>query len=168
MVDVPATISASGRRERYFHESEGRARTAARQEQERVESHTKASLGLSDDQKLIAAKAFAMLPPGRSLLDAIELAAAQWNADDRGHPVTQVVKEFLAARFAENVSSKHLADLRSKLTRFEKQFGTRGLHSIERQEIRGWLDNLQTDEGAPRVSQSRTTGSVRHPSVRFP
>lgn len=149
LVDVPATISASGRRERYYYETEARARTAAKHEQERVESHTKAALGLSDDQKVIAAKAFGMLPPGRSLLDAIELAAARWNADDRGRTVVMVVKELLAARRGENVSSKHLADLRSKLARFEKSFGARALHSIERQEIRGWLDTLQTDEGVP-------------------
>ena len=57
-------------------------------------------------------------------------------------PIETAIEEFLTIREAEGKSRVHLADLRQRLNRFARAFGSRLAASISTKELDGWLHGL--------------------------
>ena len=75
---------------------------------------------------------------GISLKDAVEHFLAHVESLNHSATIETAVEEFLSIREAEGKSRVHLADLRQRLNRFAREFGSRLAASIPTKET-GWL-----------------------------
>lgn len=92
----------------------------------------------AEDRRAIASAREA----GISLKDAIEHYLAHVESLNHSAPIETAVEELLTIREAEGKSRVHLADLRQRLNRFARAFGSRLAASISTKELDGWLHGL--------------------------
>ena len=79
---------------------------------------------------------------GFSLKDAVEHYATHLESLNHSASIETAIEEFLAIREAEGNAKAHLIDLRRRLNRFAREFGTRLAASISTKELDGWLHGL--------------------------
>ncbi len=79
---------------------------------------------------------------GLSLKDAVEHYATHLETLNHSATIETAIEEFLAIREAEGKAKAHLIDLRHRLNRFAREFGSRLSASISTKELDGWLHGL--------------------------
>ena len=79
---------------------------------------------------------------GFSLKDAVEHYATHLESLNHSASIETAIEEFLAIREAEGNAKAHLIDLRRRLNRFAREFGTRLAASMSTKELDGWLHGL--------------------------
>lgn len=113
-VEIPRTISTSGRRERHFFATRDKARDYA---EELAEKHRKVGanmLTITPSLAEMATKAAEVLAPtGMTLLEAANACRARWDATRQSKPLGEAVAAFLTSR--ENLRESTLKSYRYSL-----------------------------------------------------
>ena len=144
-----------GFRERQFS-SEGEAQGAFELALVQYQNHGIGAGSFSgrDRAEAIVARDLAA-PFGISLSEAVKFYAAHHINILESKPVSDVVAELLKAKKQDGLSFRYLKDLRNRLERFERSFGTRKISELRLDEIESWLRGLGV---AP---QTRNTFAMR-------
>jgi integrase len=95
-------------------------------------------------------------PFGATLRDATQFYLPHLQATTRSSTVKDTVEEMLKIQKAAGASSRHLANLRSRLRQFSSAFGEKHIAHITVQEIDDWL----------LTSHNRKTGKPLSPTTR--
>jgi integrase len=82
------------------------------------------------------------MPYGVSILDAVRDYVARVELVSTSETVNKAVAECLAAKKADGLRPRTLADLRARLKRFQDAFGERTLADISAGELDAWLRSL--------------------------
>ncbi len=116
---------------------------AAKQEIEAQNAGTRAASTIGDkERRALLDGAESLKPYGKSVADAVAFYLAHLKASVKSSTVEQTIASLLAAKVSANKSPRHLSDLRSRLGRFSKDFGSRPIGSISHEEIDPWLAGL--------------------------
>jgi integrase len=116
---------------------------AAKQEIEAQNAGTRAASTIGDkERRALLDGAESLKPYGKSVADAVAFYLAHLKASVKSCTVEQTIASLLAAKVSANKSPRHLSDLRSRLGRFSKDFGSRPIGSISHEEIDPWLAGL--------------------------
>jgi integrase len=109
-----------------------------------LQNQGRAAMGLKDAQRVDAVKAIEILAPfGASLVDAARVFEARAKLLSRTVTFAELRAEVEAAKKADRKSTRHLGDLRSRLSVFGRAFDARPVATIETREIDDWLRSLQ-------------------------
>ncbi|HEY5769879.1 MAG TPA: tyrosine-type recombinase/integrase [Terrimicrobium sp.] len=144
MVRVPARLQAMEGSQKKFFEKESVAKAyAERLARQLGEYHTQA-LGLTDRQKMEAAECYRLLAKeDASMLEAVQYYLKYLAQAKQSVPIRQLFEEFLAAKRQDGLSSKYLADLRSKLGRFVVAFTDTLACNLSAPMLEAWLRGLK-------------------------
>jgi integrase len=143
MVRVPPRLHRiEGARKKFFTKESVAKAYVERLAKQLGDYHSQA-LGLSDRQKLEASECYRLLE-GRdaSLFDAVHHYLRYLDQTKKSIPVGELFEEFLSIKQQDNVSSKYLADLRSKLGRFVNSFHGTLVCNLTVAQIEGWIRSL--------------------------
>ncbi|MCB1088502.1 MAG: tyrosine-type recombinase/integrase, partial [Verrucomicrobiae bacterium] len=77
------------------------------------------------------------------LRSAIDFASGHYETICRSCSVSQLISKVINSRRRAGLSDRYLRDMKSRLGRFEKDFGERPVAVITRDEISDWLDGLR-------------------------
>jgi integrase len=142
----------SGKRSRrYFHTGDADKRDAfAREMESKIDSLSKEARDILTDPKLLEETSRAMkhlASHGASITAAVEhyIKHLEEIAERDSTPVEVVVSDFLGMKEKEGVSPDHYADLRIRLSRFERDFGEKPIAGIKRKEVKAWLMGLPVE-----------------------
>ena len=136
--------SGGKRRCRYFETAESAKAFAEVQKIEAQNSGARAAVEIGDNERRALLDAKGQLAPYRkTLADAVSFYVAHLKAVDRSATISAVIAELLAHKTREKKSVRYQRDLKSRLTRFEKDFGERPAASITPEEISHWMDRLK-------------------------
>ena len=133
----------AGRRVRKFFPSRDACNEWLAQRRPELRDQGRASLGMTDGQRVDAHRAIAILADFGATLTAAAEAYA-----DRAKLMSQTVTfaalrdELIAAKLADRKSARYLSDIRSRLARVGEVFDQRPVASIESREIDDWLRGL--------------------------
>jgi integrase len=131
------------RREKGFRTVEEAKAYAMRQEIEAGNAGIKAAVAIGDkERRALLDGAESLKPFGKTLADAVSFYLEHLLATVKSSTVEQMVASLLASKVSSGKSPRHLSDLRSRLGRFSKDFGTRPIGSITHEEIDIWLAGL--------------------------
>ncbi|MES2467026.1 MAG: site-specific integrase [Verrucomicrobiota bacterium] len=116
---------------------------AAKQEIEAQNAGTRAASTIGDkERRALLDGAESLKPYGKSVADAVAFYLAHLKASVKSSTVEQMIASLLASKVSGSKSPRHLSDLRSRLGRFSKDFGTRPIGGITHEEIDVWLAGL--------------------------
>ncbi len=133
-----------GRRIRKFFASRDDATEWLRDRRPELKNQGRAAMGLTDGQRTDALRALLLLEPfGATLTAAAADYAERRRMLERTVTFEVLKEELLAAKEADGVSSRYLADLKHRMVAFSKEFGDRMVASIETREIDDWLRALR-------------------------
>lgn len=140
---VEGLRDASGKRTRRFFPSRDDANHWLRSRRGEMRSQGRASLGLSERQRVDATDALAILQPlGATLTQAATEFAEKAKALARTVTFRELREELVATKEADRKSPAYLHDLRHRLSRFGETFDERPVAVIESREIDDWLRAL--------------------------
>jgi integrase len=144
MVRVPPRLQPlEGARKKFFEKESIAKAYVERLARQLGEYHSQA-LGLDDRQKLEAAECFRLLGEhGASLRDAAHHYVAYLKQANLSVSITKLVEEFLAVKRQDNVSTKYIADLKSKLGRFSAVYGDTLACNLTTLELETWIRRLK-------------------------
>ena len=116
---------------------------AAKQEVEAQNAGTRAASTIGDkERRALLDGAESLKPYGKSVADAVAFYLAHLQARVKSSTVDQMIASLLASKVGAGKSPRHLSDLRSRLGRFSRDFGSRPIGSISHEEIDPWLAGL--------------------------
>ena len=116
---------------------------ALKQEIEAQNAGTRAASTIGDkERRALLDGAESLKPYGRTVADAVAFYLAHLKASKKSSTVEQMIGALLASKASASKSPRHLSDLRSRLGRFSKDFGSRPIGSIGHEEIDAWLAGL--------------------------
>ena len=116
---------------------------AAKQEIEAQNAGTRAASTIGDkERRAMLDGAESLKPYGRTVADAVAFYLAHLQASEKSSTVEQMIAALLASKTSASKSPRHLSDLRSRLGRFSKDFGSRPIGNISHDEIDAWLAGL--------------------------
>jgi hypothetical protein len=154
MVRVPTRLQSTEGSQKKFFERESVAKAYAERLARQMGEYQTQALGLTDRQKVEAAECYRILgKEDASLLEAVHHYAAYLAQAKQSAPIGQLFEKFLAAKRQDGLSSKYLADLRSKLGRFVAAFSDTLACNLTAPTLEAWLRGL-------------TMGSVSRESYR--
>ena len=138
-VDVAPSISLNQKRCKKDFDTEARAKTYITQ----LKAHHAHPVSLSDEQIREAHALYARIPEGLKLPEAVDRGIASWQRERTGRTFAAVLDQVIAAKESSGVTGRHLRDVKQKAGRFGQVVGERPIASIERGEIREWLNGLR-------------------------
>ncbi len=156
LVNIPASLSQTGKRERPAYVTKGEAERACSNEEERLADYSRRALGLTDLQQIEAAECFSLVGryAPRSLRDAVRLAVGIWEAEARSVPVDQLAREVETAKGKDGAGRDHKRTIRYTMSGFVEDFAGRSVASITSGEIDRWLRGQVCEEDGEPVSAS--------------
>jgi integrase len=102
------------------------------------------ALRLSDSLRIMALDSAEKLKPfGKTIADAADFYAKFLRDAERSIPVSDLVKEYLAAQKRLKRSEAHISDLTQRLGRFKEDFADRPIRTVTTTEIEEWLHHLK-------------------------
>ena len=108
-----------------------------------IQDFGNAAMSISDALRSEAVKCSQMLQPfGKTISDATRFYADHLNDITRSQTVSYAVSALQAACKADGKSVRYLRDLKYRLGRFEKDFGSRHVAEITTSDIDQWLRQL--------------------------
>ena len=108
-----------------------------------IQDFGNAAMSISDALRSEAVKCSQMLQPfGKTISDATRFYADHLNDITRSQTVSHAVSALQAACKADGKSVRYLRDLKYRLGRFEKDFGSRHVAEITTSDIDQWLRQL--------------------------
>ncbi len=139
----------NGKRLRHSFTTKGEADGFAEAKRIERQNEGTAALGLSQNTRQDAAKAFAILAPhGVSLLKAAEYYSQHVLAYRDSPLVPEIVRRLITDAEKNDRRDRTVAELRSRLTTFAEDFEDRRLSEITVEEIEAWLDE---EDWSPRT-----------------
>ena len=142
-MDVPATKSASRKRERTFFRTKGACEEACKEERARMAEFSDAAKHITGEQKLEYYKADQIARPlGFTVLQAVEKMAAEVAQSRRSMPVPQLIAALLAAKAKDGRRPHYIRDLRNRLRRFSDSFPATLASEITVEAVEQWLADL--------------------------
>ncbi|MFT3783802.1 MAG: tyrosine-type recombinase/integrase [Nibricoccus sp.] len=133
----------NGKRIRKFFSSRDAANEWLRQRRPELKNQGRATMALTDAQRLDAVRALAVLEPyGVSLAAAAEAFAERAKLLDRTVTFKVLREEILATKEQDGMSPSYLVDLKARLTRFGEDYDKRQVATIETRELDDWLRAL--------------------------
>ena len=144
--------NAKNKRESQYFETRAEAELYAEAVKNRLKNHGLAALSLPDSGRRDAQEALELLRPlGKTITEAARFFIAHLERTEASCLIEVLVEPFLSEKGANELSKRHLEDLRSRTSRFAREFGGRIINGIEADEITNWLRNL---EGGPHNRQN--------------
>jgi integrase len=139
----------SGKWERRFFQTKGEATTHVGIKRIELINQGKEGVmfpsGLRVMAQLCAEKLHAF---GKSIDDATDFYLKHLFTEKKSVPIEQAVEELIThARDFRNFSTLYVRDLKYRLGRFAQAFAGRSVASIERSEIKDWLESLEVGPG---------------------
>ena len=108
-----------------------------------IQNFGAAAMSISDALRAEAVKCSQTLQPfGQTITDATRFYVDHLQEISRSQTVSYAIKQLQAACKADGKSVRYLRDLKYRLGRFEKEFGTRHVAEITTTEIDQWLREL--------------------------
>ena len=139
-------------RQRWRRFFETRARADAYAHLRRVELANVGAEGvaMSADERTMARECSALLAPhGKTIRDATEYLLTHLRSAARSVPVARLVKEVQASKATDGAGKPHLADLKTRLAVFERDFAGRTVAEITTAELDDWLRGVLGSRGEP-------------------
>jgi integrase len=138
----------------------GEAKTFADQMRVQKLNYGAAALAISDTLRTQAVAAETMLRPyGVTILEVVREYVQRAETLKKSQPIKIAVTEFIAGAIHDGRSARYVADLRSRLRRFARDFAGRRLAEISTGEIENWLRSLHVS-GVSRNSYRRRLYSM--------
>jgi integrase len=132
-----------GGRNRRFFKGKAEALTLMRIAEVQQENYGTAALSMSDSLRVEAIECREVLQPyGKTLRDAAKFYLAHLKTITGSRKVREVVINLLAARVADGMSARYLADLRVRLGRFANSYGEEMIAGISAGRVDEWLRGL--------------------------
>ena len=135
IISVPATCSASGRREQLHFKSRDTARDAATKFRERLAQHGEAASiirpSLAEDA---TAAALILEPYGMTLLEAARIVAAAKERDGASRPITDALKAWLED--CEALRAKTQSGYRQTASRLQGALGSKLMSTITADQLK--------------------------------
>ncbi len=130
----------AGKRRRQFFQSKAQADAVAAKMNAELRTHGSEHVEFSSTLRVMAQTAAERLQPfGKTIADAVDYYLAHLKATERSITVAELVPKMIADKKAGGMSRRYLADLRSRLARFEGAFGKEMMATIGAQAIDDWL-----------------------------
>ncbi len=119
---------------------------AQRQEIEAGNAGARAASVIGDGERrtLLHAQE-ALAPYGKTITEAVAFYLEHLRASERSATVAAVIAELLAFKATEGKAARYQMDLRSRLGRFERDFGARPMSALPAAEISTWLAGLNLE-----------------------
>ncbi len=133
-----------GRNRRFFKE---KSQAEAFLEQKKIEERNYGTAGLAftESQRSEYLECSKILQPfGVTLRDAVKFFLPHLKTANRSCSVAELAKEHIATKKADGVSTRYLADLRSKLGQFSATFGEKSVAEMTATDIDLWLRRLSS------------------------
>jgi integrase len=144
MVRVPSRLQSTEGSQKKFFEKESVAKAYAERLARQMGEYQTQALGLTDRQKVEAAECYRILgKEDASLLEAVHHYVAYLAQAKQSAPIRQLFEELLVAKRQDGLSSKYLADLRSKLGRFVAAFSDTLACNLTAPTLEAWLRGLK-------------------------
>ncbi|MCB1065610.1 MAG: site-specific integrase [Verrucomicrobiae bacterium] len=128
-------------RKKYFSTKTGAEDWAAKREQETLDYGTGSSLA-EDERSAVLELRSRLSQVGLSVRQALDFAIGHHLQLQSSVPVSQLIEEFQREKRDSGASVRYCQDLRSRLGRFERNFGDRQVSTITSIEIEEWLRKL--------------------------
>ena len=158
-VVVPARITGYRRIRRQFP-TLAEAKRFTDQELEGKEEYGTRYFDLTGSQRIEALRAFNMLPPGDSLVDAVSFYLSHHHKENLRLSLAEAVDEFISEQETLNLRPRSMDDLRYRLGVFVDAFDGRNVSDIRTEDLRQWLS------GQSRLSP-RSLKNFRNTVCRF-
>jgi integrase len=133
----------TGKRKRSFFETKEQAESFAAFKNAELKRNGAEHAEFPTWLRVMAQNAVEQLKPfGKSITDAVQHYVAYLKAAEKSCTASQLVNEILAAKKADGLSVRHLADLRARLSKFAEKFDGKPVATITPREIDDWLRSL--------------------------
>jgi integrase len=133
----------NGNRSRKFFATKAEADTYASQKNIELENFGREHAEFPERLRIMAQECEAQLYAfGKTIADATRFYLDHLKTSQRSCTVAALVKELLAAKKADGKSTRYLADLDSRLSRFVTTFGDQTVSTITTRDIDDWLRSL--------------------------
>lgn len=134
-------IEGGKRRQKYFKTRAAAERFKEDREEEAAEHGTSQNLTATERAAVIETREKLSLL-GVSLRNAIETAIEIFELERKSATVEEMIASTIEERTRSGHSPRYLADLRVRLARFSKDFGSRAVATVTPDEISDWLHAL--------------------------
>jgi len=138
-----ATYVEGGKRKQKYFTTKPRAEKWANEHEKDAALHgTDATITPSERATVIDTRT-SLQEINMSLRDAVTFALEYQQKARKSCTMSEMAADALATRERSGISDRHISDMRSKLRRFAKTFGSRSVATITKQEIEAWLHTLK-------------------------
>jgi integrase len=142
-VNIPASLSVTGIRERPHFSTLGEANQHKLKEERRLALYSENAFGLSNDEKREMAECKERVAKfGRSVREAVLLAVASWETDARSTDIHTLREELLKSKTEDKRSKRHLKQLSGVLLRFADAHSGQIVSAFTASQIDAWLRGL--------------------------
>jgi len=146
----------NNKRKFHFFATHAEADVYAEARRTEIQNFGLKALSLPDAARHEAQQALELLlPHGKTILDAVGFYIGHLERTTKSCSTEELLESFLMTKQGENVSPRHLSDLKCRLGRFRNAFKGRMVNSIEASEIADWIRNragsAQTQQNNRRV-----------------
>jgi len=157
-INLPQSVSATGRREQYFYQTRDKAVAARKGFLEKYSTHGSAASVIRPQLAEDAVKAAEILKPwGATLTEAAKFLVKEMERKNASRPTDQTCREWLAIREQE-VRPRTLEGYRSAVRKLTAAFGTKRLSEITK-------DQLQSVIAPPGTSAPTAAANLRNVRV---
>jgi integrase len=140
-----------GRTRRFFSfspEGKRHAKTFLQIAQQQQANYGTAAFSISERLRIEAAECASKLQPvGKTLTDATEFLLAHLRAKQSSISTNDAIERLTSSRKNAGRSERYCRDLRLRLSRFAKTFGSSAVASISADQINDWLASLNVAAG---------------------
>jgi integrase len=132
-------LRVNGKRRRLFFETAREAEQELRNLQIKARLQGQAGLDIPDHLRAMAANCARQLAPhGKTLADATAFYLTHLVAAE-SVSVEKLVGDYLRSQERSKLSARHLADLHSRLARFQGAFGEQPVRTLTAAQLEGWI-----------------------------
>lgn len=162
-----------GVRQRHTEDSLKAAKAYARQKSIEIKNEGVTAFSLSHIQKVDAAQAFNLLPPGATLKlivrdylqaqdkltgvplqNAVDYFVRHNNPQGGIKTVSELLTGYIAVKEKGNRRQRTITDVRTRIGKFAKEWGAQPVHAITSKDIEAWMDRGQF-KGQNRINYLR-------------
>jgi integrase len=138
-------LRVNGKRKRLFFVTEPEAEKELRNLQIKAKRQGQAGLNMSDSLRAMAVDCARQLKPhGKTILDATSFYLHHLAATKSAR-IEKLIEDYLRSQERSQLSARHLADIRSRLGRFQEAFGERPVRTLNAVDIEDWLYGLSNN-----------------------
>lgn len=160
-------LRVNGKRKRLFFRTKAEADLELARIKKKKFREGEDALSISDSLRIMARDCDALLEPfSKTIQDATAFYLAHLRDLNRSISLEALVDEYMVSRLRSGLSAVHLSDLRYRLGRFTRDFGSTPVRTLTTRQIEDWLHGLELGPKSVNNFRARLSALFAYGQVR--